>query len=73
MGKASFSKGFANEKLSEGRAPMVAKLNTGDTIVEFETSFPADRAWPLYAFIQKLADKSKSPNKAFAEAFKDVS
>lgn len=69
MGKASFSKGFAAEKLSEGRAPMVARLNTTDTIIDFETSFPADRAWPLYRFIHLLADKSQSPEKAFKEAF----
>lgn len=70
MGKASFSKGFANEKRSEGRAPMVARLITSDTIIDFETSLPADRAWPLHRFIQLLADKSTSPEKAFKEAFK---
>ncbi len=69
MGKASFSSGFAKEKLSEGRAPMVARINTGETIIDFETSFPKERAWKLYNFISYLADKNISPEDAFKKAF----
>jgi len=45
MSKATFTAEFAKEKLSEGRAPMVARLVTGDTIIDFETSFPRDSIW----------------------------
>lgn len=67
--KASFSKGFANEKLAEGRSPMVAKLDTGDTVVEFEMSFRKDRSWKLYHFLIALANDDVSPKEAFLEAF----
>ena len=69
MAKASFSAGYAKMKLALGRSPMVARLHTGDTIVEFETSFPKDRAWLIYQFLQKMADEKTSPVDAFNETF----
>ncbi len=73
MGKASFSKGFAKEKIAEGRAPMVARLDTGDTIIDFETSFPKDRAWKIYNLLAALADEDISPKDAFEKAFNKTS
>jgi hypothetical protein len=67
--KASFTAGFAKQKLAEGRAPMVAKFDTGDTIIELETSFPKDRAWKLYRFISGVADQDKNPEDVFKETF----
>ena len=46
--RANFTTGFADARLEEGRAPMVAKLHTGDTVVEFETSFLKKHAWHLH-------------------------
>lgn len=69
MAKASFTKGFAAQKLAEGRAPMVARLNTGDTIIELETSFPIGRAWDLYRFLNQLSHESVTPQQAFDETF----
>jgi hypothetical protein len=66
--RASFTKGFADEKLKEGRAPMVAKLDTGETIVEFETSFPKEHAWPIHRFLSAMAS-GKSPKEALQNAF----
>lgn len=70
MAKASFTKGFAAQKLSEGRAPMVARLNTGDTVIDFEMSFPIGRAWQVYRFLNQIAHESVTPDEAFKEAFK---
>lgn len=69
--KASFSKGFAKEKIDEGRSPMVAKLDTGGTVIEFETSFRQDRSWKMYHFLIALANDDVSPEEAFKEAFED--
>ena len=66
--KASFTKGFADERLKEGRAPMVAKLDTGDTVIEFETSFVKSHAWPVNRFLSALAS-GKSPEEAFEYGF----
>ncbi len=66
--KASFTKGFADARLEEGRAPLVAKLDTGETIVEFETSFPKEHAWPIHRFLSAMAS-GKSPKEAFEYAF----
>lgn len=69
MGKASFTKGFAQERLAEGRAPMVARIDTGDTIIDFETSFPRERAWNVYNLLAKLADEDITPKEAFDKTF----
>jgi hypothetical protein len=69
MSKTSFSKGYAKEMLSKGRAPMVSKIDTGETIIHFETSFKQDRAWKIYHFLIAMADDSVSPKEAFNEAF----
>jgi hypothetical protein len=66
--KANFTAGFADARLEEGRAPMVAKLHTGDTVVEFETSFLKKHAWPLHRFLSALA-RGKSPKEAFTYGF----
>ena len=73
MGKATFTKGFANERLAEGRAPMVARLCTGDTIIDFETSFPKERAWNVYNFLANIAREDVSPKDAFEKAFNETS
>ena len=49
---------------------MVGKINTGETTIEFETSFPKDRAWKIYRFIQGLANEDVSPKESFERAFK---
>ena len=69
--KASFSKGYAADKLAQGRAPLVGRLNTGDTIVDFEMSFPKERAWQLYNFLIELSDQATTPQKAIDEAFNE--
>ena len=66
--KASFTKGFADARLQEGRAPLVAKLDTGDTVVEFETSFPLKYAWQIHRFLSAMATDN-SPKEAFEYAF----
>ena len=66
--RANFTKGLADARLEEGRAPMVAKLDTGDTIVEFETSFLKEHAWPVHRFLSALAS-GKSPKEAFTYGF----
>lgn len=68
MGKSSFSKGFAVEQKANGRAPMVARIDTGGTIIDFETSFPREHAWHVYNFIAKLSE-SLSPQEAFEKSF----
>lgn len=70
--KASFSCGFEKAKLAEGRSPIVAKINTGDTVVEFEMSFQKERSWRLYHFMIALADDDISPEEAFKEAFDEL-
>jgi hypothetical protein len=72
MGKATFTKGFANERLAEGRAPMVARLCTGDTVIDFETSFPKERAWKVYNFLVSVAREEVSPKDAFEKAFNET-
>jgi hypothetical protein len=71
MGKASFSQGFAKEKLAEGRAPMVAKMETDSTIINLETSFPMDRAWKVHLFLMQIADEKIEPIDAFKKAFEE--
>lgn len=73
MAKASFTKGFAKARLDEGRAPMVGRLLTGDTTIEFETSFRQDRAWAVHNFLASLARNEVSPKEAFEKAFKETS
>lgn len=69
--KASFSQGFAKEKLAENRAPMVAKLETNSTVVNMEISFSMDRAWKVHRFLLQVADEDIAPQQAFDKAFSE--
>ncbi len=69
MGKAVFTKGFAKERIAEGRSPIIARIDTGETILDLEASFPKDRAWKVFRFISNISDERMTPQEAFDKAF----
>jgi hypothetical protein len=68
MGRATFTKGFQKQAVSEGRRAVMVKIDTESVSIQAEISVRKDQAGKLWRFIQTLAT-CDSPTAAYAAAF----
>lgn len=69
MAKSSFTAGFAKARLAEGRAPMVAKIDTGRTTIEMEMSCMQDRATIVHKFLTHICNDDLSIKEVIDRTF----